>query len=82
MLECGKNFKGSMKSECDLCKCLDDEEHRLNYCQKYNDVNFSKHLDKMPFANIFVDDIDTLRMMIDRIISVWNVKTGKGSMNT
>ena len=30
MLECGHNFKGTLKETCDQCHCLDDETHRLN----------------------------------------------------
>ena len=31
MLQCGKNFKGTMN---EICSVIDDEEHRLNTCSK------------------------------------------------
>ena len=31
MLQCGKNYGGSMQSICSDCNCLDDENHRLNF---------------------------------------------------
>ena len=34
MLECGQNFSGTQNKQCDNCKCIDDESHRLNYCTK------------------------------------------------
>ena len=48
MLECGLNFKGSMKPECVACGCPDDEEHRLNHCIKCEHNNFRGHADNIP----------------------------------
>ena len=35
MLECGRNYKGSMSEICNECNDLDDENHRLNFCAKF-----------------------------------------------
>ena len=34
MLQCGKNYKGTMNEICNECDILDDEDHRLNCCVK------------------------------------------------
>ena len=83
MLECGKNFKGTMQEVCSQCNKIDDEEHRLNYCSRFNNYNFYyDNLDKkIEFKTIFSSDVSVLRIIIDRIGKVWNVKTGHGTMN-
>ena len=58
MLECGKNYKGTLSELCSLCCCLDDEEHRLNNCPKYDQTNFCNHPDKLSFDGIYSNDID------------------------
>ena len=80
MLECGKNMGGSIRSVCDTCQCPDNEEHRLNHCKKYQDINYC-HDDKIEFATVYSNDIEILKNIIARISTVWNVKTGHGTMN-
>ena len=83
MLECGKNFQGTMSKMCSVCcNIVDDEEHRLNICPKYNQHNYCENSDLVKFETIYSDNIDDIRLIISRIASVWNVKTGHGSMMT
>ena len=72
-----------MPEHCIMCKVIDDEEHRLNYCSRFEEVNFcSLNVDdKVEFKTIFSDNLDTLRVIIDRISKVWNLKNGHGTMN-
>ena len=79
MLECGKNYKGTVNEVCSVCDCIDDEEHRLNICPKY-DNNYRDHHEKLNFNTVFSDNIDDIRSIIPRIESLWNVKTGHGSI--
>ena len=53
MLECGRNFKGSLNELCNQCHQIDDKNHRLNYCIKYYlgqknlpPINFGVFIDK------------------------------------
>ena len=78
MLECGRNFRNRTNPICDTCTSPDDDEHRLNGCMKYRETNF---YDKIPFDKVFTSDMVTLKTILERIALVWNVKTGKGSMN-
>ena len=81
MLECGKNFKGTMSLTCDRCNCLDDEEHRLNSCLKFNCFNFCNEPDQLSFDTVYSSNIGDIKSILNRIKKVWNVKTGHGSMN-
>ena len=40
MLECGRNFKGTMKENCDTCGCVGNEEHRFNNFMRYVETNY------------------------------------------
>ena len=82
MLECGKNFKGTILNHCVLCDAVDDEEHRLNHCARFRECNFYDKSEKIPFDTVFSTDTNTLRKIVERIILVWNVRTAHGTMNT
>ena len=80
MLECGKNFKGTLPEICPVCKVVDDEQHRLNYCTRYRKTNLCDHVAKVNFDDIYVSDCIIVKRMISYIEQVWNAKTGNGSM--
>ena len=81
MLECGKNFKGSLKETCAHCNVLDDESHRLNYCEKLKEINlFDSNNGKVDFRDVFSSDVKVLRNIIPHIEKVWNVKTAHGNI--
>ena len=81
MLECGMNNKGSMKEICEQCKSQDNENHRLNYCPKWRDINFHDYTEKIDFELVNSKDIDILRKTCEKISKVWNTKSAHGSMN-
>ena len=80
MLECGKNFKGTLSDQCNTCNMPDDEEHRLNKCRKHIETNFIDSNAKVPFESVFSNDIPTLRKILPCINQVWNLQSGHGSM--
>ena len=82
MLECGRNYKGTMNETCNVCKVYDDENHRMNFCTKFKDVNLCESDSKADFDMIYANDINTLDEIIPIIEKVWNVKNANGSMNT
>ena len=63
-----------------MCGCVDNEEHRLNSCVNYAEINYSRNTEKISFDTIFSSNIDTLRLIILRSSIVWNVTTGNGSI--
>ena len=81
MLECGKNFKGTINEICGTCKTIDSENHRLNECPLYKNVNLYDTHCKVDFMDIFSSDVNTFKPVIKLIEKVWNVQTAHGSMN-
>ena len=81
MLECGKNFKGSMRETCNVCNEYDDENHRLNFCKRFNDINLSNSDRKVNFKDVYSTDIEVIKRVITQIEKVWNVKTAHGNTN-
>ena len=81
MLECGRNYKGTIKEICDECKIVDDENHRINHCPKYN--NFNRYNDdiKCNFSDVYSTDLQTLKRIIHEIERVWNTKTAHGTIH-
>ena len=80
MLECGKNFKGSLKELCNDCSSIDDENHRLNHCIKWGDTNLYNEIDKVDIDLIYSHDINVLRCVTSKVENVWNTKTAHGTM--
>ena len=76
MLECGKNHKGPLSLMCTTCNIIDDENHRLNVCPKWQ----HKRMQCENFDKIFSNDICTLREIIPAIQNLWNVKSAHGTM--
>ena len=59
MLDCGANY--CMKyggKDCKVCHVLDNEDHRLNYCSLYKDVNLYDQGTKIDFCGIYSDDLE------------------------
>ena len=81
MLECGKNFKGTMSETCNRCNVVDDENHRLNDCPIHKNVNLFETQHKVDFNDVFSTNINILRPVLKEIEKVWNVRNAHGSMN-
>ena len=62
MLECGMNYKGTLKTTCNQCKCEDDENHRLNYCSRYRENNLYGVDEKVNFNIIHATDANILKI--------------------
>ena len=67
MLECGNNLKETMPEMCKTCNVLDDEDHRLNECRVYNDMNLVNKSTKANFGDVFSDENDKLNSILDHI---------------
>ena len=80
MLECGKNFKGTIPEICRECGEVDDESHRLNRCVNWKHLNFSETAEVIDFGLIYDDDPRKLSPVIKSIQSVWEIYNGNGSM--
>ena len=80
MLTCGRNYKGTMNQICQDCNMMDDENHRLNECAVWEDVNFIKNSIKPNFDDIFSENDDILNEIIEKIENVWELKYANGRM--
>ena len=80
MLECGRNYKGTMDENCSHCTSIDDENHRLNHCPKYGQTNCHDSPNGVPFCDIYSDNVDKVRPVIASIGQVWDTKNGHGSI--
>ena len=58
----------------------DDENHRLNYCPKWQDSNLHNCDEKVDFTDIFSNDLNTIRNITDHIEKIWNTHDTNGSM--
>ena len=81
MLQCGKNFGGTMNKTCETCNCIDDEEHRLNACPKWENNNCYLSDIKVPFTNVYSNDCNVLRDILPRIEKLWDTKNAHGTMH-
>ena len=81
MLECGKNFGGTIGGTCSECNEYDDEEHRLNHCNKWADINYLNSSEKIDFNDVHSENLTTLRTVICKLQKVWNMKNAQGTMN-
>ena len=70
-----------MQNLCPDCNCLDDENHRLNFCPKWSENNQVNTCDTISFESIYSNDENVLKTIIPVIEKLWNTKTGHGKMN-
>ena len=80
MLVCGINFKATTPAICMECQESDNENHRLNYCQKWQDTNFVHCDTKVDFTDVFSDSKEKLSPIVRCIQKVWELRLGNGSM--
>lgn len=70
-----------MSEICKECNILDDENHRLNYCEKWKDRNNFNENVKIDFNLVFSERVEELRYIIQFIEKLWNTRNAHGSMN-
>ena len=81
MLEFGKNFRGSLEQLCKECDTIDDENHRLNSCIRWKNINLYDSIEKVDVNTIHSENLHDLRTIISIIERVWNTKNAHGTMN-
>ena len=80
LLECGKNFKGTLSENCSTCCCVDDEGHRMNMCVKWKKVNLFDSISKINFDLVYSDTLEDIRTVTTHITKIWNTCTACGTM--
>ena len=81
MLQCANNFSNGYGTKlCDYCKVVDDEEHRINNCKKWENVNWYHNSEKIVYSDIFSDDTDRCLIVVKAILTVWDLNNGKNEV--
>ena len=81
MLQCANNYSVKYGSKmCKKCNEIDDESHRINYCQNYTSINFCDNDEKINFEDIFSSDVDGCYEVLRVILSMWDLENGKNEM--
>ena len=80
MLQCGRNYKGTMPELCENCKSPDDENHRLNHCSIWQETNNYSSMNKSEFSYIYSEESNMLNHMIEQIENVWDMRFTNGRM--
>ena len=65
---------------CDQCCILDDENHRLNFCPKWQENNLFASNEKVDFSSVFADDLNTVRQVTVHIEKIWDTRNSNGKM--
>ena len=81
MLDCRRNFRRGYGNDlCRVCNLTDDENHRINYCIKYQEKNLFRSPIKFDFNSIYSDDEETVKRTLEVITHLWNIENGENSM--
>ena len=75
MLDCANNY--SIKSGgkmCCLCKEIDDENHRINWCKKWEGVNLCDSQAKADFQDIYCSDDEKIIKIVETIASLLDLE--------
>ena len=81
MLNCARNYKTKYKTDiCPKCDKMDDENHCINECPKWGNVNRYGRQDKIDFNKIYTDDAGELMIIADEIHKIWQIEYGKNEI--
>ena len=81
MLKCANNFShGSGGKLCQECAVIDNEDHRINHCKRWESVNLYNAKDKITFGDIYSEDLDRCHAVIGKVLSVWDLDNGKNDI--
>ena len=74
MLQCAANFSnGYGGKNCKRCLVIDDEQHRINDCAEWKDINLVNTNECIDFNLIYDDDDDVSMRVVEHIIAMWNL---------
>ena len=83
MLDCANNYRGKYGTKlCRVCDMVDDEDHRMNNCVRWKDVNLHGRNYSIDFGAVYSSDIKTLEQMAGLLKRIWNLDFGKNEMRS
>ena len=83
MLDCANNYHGKYGTKiCKECNAVDNEDHRINDCKRWRNINLSGKGYRIDFDAVYSDDADILRHVSKLLQSVWNLENCKNEMRS
>ena len=83
MLQCGANYERMHGGKnCKECGILDNEDHRINFCEKWEKTNLFKNNSKVEFKRVYSGDTEECLEIIKLINSIWDLENGKNEMRS
>ena len=68
-------MKSTIDTNCNECQEIDDENHRLNRCKKWNtEISYAE------FDDIYSNDYDKVERIITDIENKWELRFANGRM--
>ena len=81
MLDCAGKYKYGYKGDlCSMCGTTDDENHRINFCPKFDKTNLCNSLVKFDFRSMYSSNQETVDRAIDVVSCLWSLDNGKNEM--
>ena len=81
MLDCANNFENKYHSKiCGTCGDTDDECHRVNFCRKWESINYYASNRKVDMQLMHSHEKGDLEEIADVILSIWDLRNGKNAM--
>ena len=83
MLQCAANFSmGYGGKNCSKCGVIDNEDHRINNCKVWSDINLFSSSQKIDFSLLYSEDEKESLVVIERILMMWDLGNNKNCMRT
>ena len=83
MLDCATNYKNKYRTTiCKECSKTDDENHRINECVKYSNINNCDTTEKFDFSTVFLDTVEAMESAAQTISKIWDLTNGKNLMRS
>ena len=83
MLQCAANFSAGYGGKlCINCGVIDDENHRINNCERWKEINLFDCVEKVNYDDLYSDDQCKSMCIIGKIIDMWDLGNGKNAMRS
>ena len=83
MLQCAANFSnGYGGKNCKRCQVIDDEQHRINHCPEWKNINLVDTNECIDFSLIYDDDDDISMRVVKQVIAMWDLGNNVNCMRS
>jgi hypothetical protein len=81
MLEWAANYEMKYDPKtCKDCKIIDDENHQINYCKKWEATRLFGSDEKVDFEMVYSTDMKECILIVERVLLMWYLSNGKNWM--